>query len=162
MKSVAILLLGFLFTAQQPAPGTVDSTFDKKTNFAAIKTYAWTRGNDAFVPEAHKMIIAAVDKQMAALGLKPAASGADVTIAYYSTTVTNIDLKALDKITDKSAPAPSKELGKLVIVMRNQAREQVWSAISREYLDADRAKLDATIQAVAERLFATYPTRARK
>jgi hypothetical protein len=162
MKSVAILLLGFLFTAQQPAPGNVDSTFDKQTHFAAIRTYAWTSGAHALMPEAHKMIVAAVDKEMAGLGLTQVATGGDVTLAYYTMTVSNVDLKALDKINDRSAPPPTKELGKLVVVMRNPKREQVWSAISRAYLDPDRAKLEATIQTVAGRLFATYPTRARK
>jgi hypothetical protein len=162
MKSLAILLLGFLFTAQQPAPGKVDSTFDKKTNFAAIKTYSWTSGVPAMRPDAHKLIVAAVEKEMAGLGLTQVASGADVTVAYYTMTVTNVDLKALDKMDDKSKPAPTKDLGKLVVVMRNPARQQLWSAISREYLDPDLAKLPAAVQTVAERLFATYPGRARK
>jgi hypothetical protein len=161
MKSLAILLLGFFFTAQ-PAPGRVDSTFDKQANFAAIKTYSWATGVDAFVPEAHKMIVAAIDKEAAGVGLKPLATGGDVTIAYYTMTTSNVDLAALDKLDKKTLSAPTKELGKLVVVMRNAAQQQIWSAISREYLDPDRAKLGATIQTVAERLFATYPTRARK
>ena len=162
MKSLAILLLGFLVTAQLPAPGKVDSTFDKKTDFSAIRTYSWTTGAHALVPEAHKLIVAAVDKEMAGLGLRPVASGGDATVAYYTMRTTNVDLKALDKIDDKSAPAPSKELGKLVVVMRNAAREQVWSAVSRDFLDNDRSKLAATIDALTARLFATYPGRARK
>lgn len=162
MKSAAILLLGLLLTGQQPVPGTVDSTFDKKTNFGAIKTYAWTRGTNAFMPEAHKMIVASIEKEMAALGLTPAASGADVTLAYYSMTITHVDVKALDKIDTKAPSAPTQELGKLVVVMRNQSQQQIWSAASREFLDPDRAKLEATIQTVTARLFATYPTRARK
>ena len=162
MKSLAILLLGFLFTTQQPAPGQVDSTFDKKANFAAIKTYSWTTGTDAMLPEAHRMIIAAIDKEAAAVGLKPVTTGGDVTLAYYTMTLTDVDLKALDRMDKKAAAAPTKEIGKLIIVMRNPAQQQVWSAISREFLDPDRAKLQATIQTVTERLFATYPTRVRK
>ena len=161
MKSVAILLLGFLLTGQQPAPGAVESTFDKKTNFGAVKTYAWTRGTNAFAPDVHKMIVAAIEKEMAALGLTPAASGADVTLAYYSMALVNVDLKALDKIDEKSALA-TKDLGKLVVVMRNKANEQIWSAQSREFLDPDRTKLEATVNTVTARLFATYPTRAQK
>ena len=161
MKSVAILLLGFLLTGQQPVPGAVESTFDKKTNFGAIKTYAWARGTNAFAPDAHKMIVTAVEKEMAALGLTPAASGADVTVAYYSMALVNVDLKALDKIDDKSALA-TKDLGKLVVVMRNKANQQIWSAQSREFLDPDRAKLEGTISTVTARLFATYPTRVQK
>jgi hypothetical protein len=45
--------------------------------------------------------------------------------------------------------------------MRDPARQPLWSAATREYLDPDRAKLGATIQAVTARLFATYPGRAK-
>ena len=162
MKSVAILLLGFLFTAQQPVPGNVDSTFDKQAKFTAIKTYSWTTGTEAFIPEAHKMIMAAIDKEAAGVGLKRVATGGDVTIAYHTMTVSNVDLKALDKMDKKTMSAPTKDLGKLVVVMHDAAGRQVWSAMSREYLDPDRARLGATIQTVAERLFTTYPTRAAK
>ena len=71
MKSLAILLLGLLFTAEQPAPGKADSEFDKKTNFAAHQDlFVDDRGTDALVPEAHKMIVAAVDKETAAAGIQ--------------------------------------------------------------------------------------------
>jgi hypothetical protein len=162
MKSIAFVLLGFLLTGQQPAPGTVESTFDKKADFAAIHTYSWTGGTDAFAPDAHKMIVAAVEHEAAAAGLTRVATGGDVTLAYYTMTVSNVDLKALDKMQDRSQRPPTNELGKLVVVMRNPAHQQLWSAISREYLDPDRTKLNATVQTVAARLFATYPTRARK
>jgi pyruvate/2-oxoglutarate/acetoin dehydrogenase E1 component len=108
------------------------------------------------------MIVAAIDKEAAAVGLKPVAAGGDVTIAYYTMTVSNVDLKALDKMDKKTMAAPTKDLGKLVVVMRDDAHQQVWSAMSREYLDPDRSKLQGTIQTVTERLFATYPTRSRK
>ena len=162
MKSLAILLLGFLVTAQQPAPGKVDSTFDKKTDFSAIHTYRWTSGTHALVPEAHTMIVAAVDKEVAGLGLKPVASGGDVTVAYYTMRITNVDLKALDKMDDKSAAGPEQGARQAGRRDANNQREQVWSALSREYLDNDRSKLEATIATVTSRLFATYPGRAKK
>jgi hypothetical protein len=164
MNSFAILLLGLMIAGQAVPAGKVDTTFDKKANFAALRTYSWAPGKDAFLPEAHRMIISACDTEMAALGFKKVDSGADVTISYYTMTLTQVDLKALDKIenTDRSAPAPTKELGKLVVVMRNQAREQLWTATTNEFLDSDRARLAATIQTVTARLFATYPTRANR
>ena len=162
MKSVAVLLLGLL--VQLPPIGKADSEFDKKTDFAALHTYSWVRGTDALVPEAHKLIVAAVDAEMAGLGFKQVASGADVTITYYTLTISNVDLKALDKAQRENKPSSTatRELGKLIVVMRDPARQQLWSAATREYLDPDRAKLGATIQGVTARLFATYPTRASK
>jgi hypothetical protein len=162
MKSVAILLLGFL--VQLPPIGKADSEFDKTANFATLDTYSWVTGNDALVPEAHKLIVAAVDTEMARLGFKQVATGADVTIAYYTLTIANVDLKALDKAQreNKPASAATKELGKLIVRMRDPAGHQLWSAGTREFLDPDRAKIAATIQGVTDRLFATYPTRARQ
>jgi hypothetical protein len=162
MKSVAVLLLGLLM--QLPPIGKVDSEFDKKANFAAIRTYSWVTGTDALIPEAHQMIVAAVDAELASLGLTRVASGADVTVTYYTLTITNVDLKALDKAQRENQPASTanKELGKLIVTMRTPARQQLWSAGTREYLDPNRAVLGATIQGVTARLFATYPTRARQ
>ena len=163
MKSLAILFLGLMLTGQTPPAGKIDTTFDKQANFAAFRTYSWGPGKDAFLPEGHKIIVAAVDKQMAAQGLTPVASGGDVTISYYTTTISNVDLKALDKLEDRSAPAPTKELGKLIVVMRDaKTRAQLWSAGTHEYLDSDRSRLGASVEAVTERLFATYPGRTRR
>lgn len=160
MKSLAILFFGLMLTGQTPPAGKIDTTFDKKANFAAFKTYSWGPGKDAFLPEGHKLIVASVDEQMAKQGFTKVASGGDVTVSYYTTTMSNIDLKALDKIDEKTAPAPTRELGKLVVVMRDaKSRAQLWSASTHEFLDADRSKLSTTVPDVAARLFATYPKR---
>jgi Domain of unknown function (DUF4136) len=155
----------FVWLTQLPPIGGVDSEFDKTTDFAALRSYAWTAGTNAFLPEAHKMIVAAVDAEMASLGLKQVASGADITVAYYALTTTQVDFKALDKLerdSNAAPPAPTKELGKLIVIIRNPARQQLWSAGTREFLEADRAKLGATIRSVTARLFATYPGRGSR
>jgi len=156
MNSLVVLLLT-LVTAQVPPIGKADSTFDKKANFASFRTYTWTPGTHAFNPAAHKLIIDALEAEMAARGFKKVDTGGDVTLSYSSMNVANVDLKALDKAERAGAAAPTKNLGKLVVVMRTPARQQVWSAATREYLEPDIDKLGATIKTVAARLFETYP-----
>ena len=156
MNSLVVLLLT-LVTAQVPPIGKADSTFDKKANFASFRTYRWTPGTHAFNPEAHKLIVDALEAEMAARGFTKVATGGDVTLSYSSMNVANVDLKALDKAERAGAAAPTKNLGKLVVVMRTPARQQVWSAATREYLEPDIDKLGATIKTVAARLFETYP-----
>ena len=159
MKSAVILLLGLLAATQQVAVGKVDSAFDKKINFGALRTYAWISGIHADRPDAHKFIVAAVDAEMAKRGFTQVTTGADVTVAYYTGFTTEVDLKALDKAEKegKGGPTPTKALGRLSVKMRNASREEVWSAATREFLDTDPAKLSATIQGVTARLFETYP-----
>jgi len=156
MNSLVVLLLT-LVTAQVPPIGKADSTFDKKANFASFRTYTWTPGTHAFNPAAHKLIVDALEAEMAARGFKKVDTGGDVTLSYSSMNVANVDLKALDKAERAGAAAPTKNLGKLVVVMRTPARQQVWSAATREYLEPDIDKLGATIKTVAARLFETYP-----
>ena len=161
MKSIAVILLG-LALAQAPAVGKVDSTFDKNANFTAFKTYAWSGGTRAFNPAADKIIAAAVEAEMSKLGLTKVASGADVGLSYHTTTVTNVDFEALEKLERaKSAEsAATRILGKLVVNVKDPASgRSLWSASTREYLDPDIAKLAESVGAVAARLFETYPKR---
>jgi len=161
---IAMFLLGLLLMPQDGVIGKVETTYDKKANFSSFRTYSWTPGYNAYDPEAHKMVVAALEAEMATLGFTKVDSGADVTLAYYTVTGTDVDLKALDKQQrdGTAGPTPTKARARLVVIMRAAASsQQVWSASTREYLDPDRAKLSGTIQSVTGRLFNTYPGRKK-
>ena len=160
MNSVVLVLLGLLLAPQSDVIGKVETSFDKKANFSAFKTYSWQPGYHAYDPEAHKMVIAAFDAEMTKLGFTRVESGADVTLAYYTVTGTDVDLKALDKVEREGGGVPTKARARLVVIMRS-AMQQVWTASTREYVDQDRAKLPDTLQTVTARLFETYPGRKR-
>jgi Domain of unknown function (DUF4136) len=159
MKIIIGLVLSLAIASQGPAIGTVETKFDKKTNFAAIRTYRWNEGYKAYNPEAHKMIVAAFEAEMTSLGLSKVTTGGDVTLSYYTVTGTDVDLAALDKMEREGGAglAPTKARGRLVVIMRDPSQTQIWSASTREYVDP--AKLNETIQSVTARLFETYPGR---
>ena len=156
MKVMMLALFGLFVYAQSDAIGKVESSFDKKTNFAGLHTYSWSGGARAYNEEAHRLLVAAFEKEMTALGFKQVTSGADVTLSYYNITSTDVDLKKLDEATRSGAATPTKTRARMMIVMRAPAtRAEIWTAITREYVEPDQ--LAATVQRVAERLFATYP-----
>lgn len=156
MKVMMFALVGLFVYAQSDAIGKVESEFDKKTNFAELRTYSWTGGAPALNPTAHRLVVAAFEKEMAALGFKQVPSSADVTLSYYNVTSNDVDLKKLDQIEKTGGPAPTIVRARMLVVMRSAAsRQQIWSAITREHVDP--AQLEATVTRVAERLFATYP-----
>ena len=156
MKVMMYALFGLFVYAQSDAIGKVESSFDKKANFAALRTYSWAGGARAYNEEAHRLVVAAFEKEMTTLGFKQVTSGADVLLSYYNVTSTDVDLKKLDEATRAGSAAPTKMRARMMIVMRAPAtRAELWSAITREYVEPDQ--LAATVQRVAERLFATYP-----
>ena len=156
MKVMVLALVGLFVYSQTDAIGKVESSFDKKTNFAELHTYSWSGGARAYNEEAHRLVVAAFEKEMTALGFKQVPSGGDVTLSYYNITSTDVDLKKLDDATRAGAATPTKMRARMMIVMRApKTRAELWTAITREYVEPDQ--LAATVQRVADRLFATYP-----
>ena len=108
MKVMMLALVGLFVYTQSDAIGKVESSFDKKANFAALHTYSWSGGARAYNEEAHRLVIAAFEKEMTALGFKQVPSGADVTLSYYNITSTDVDLKKLDEATRAGSAIPTK------------------------------------------------------
>ena len=161
MKVIMLAFAAFLLYAQPDAIGKVETTFDKKTNFTELHTYMWSGGARAYNEEAHRLVVAAFEKEMTALGFKQVPTGGDVTLSYYNITSNDVDLKKLDEANKAGAATPTKMRARMMVVMRApKSRTELWTAITREYVEPDQ--LAATVQRVADRLFATYPTRKPK
>jgi hypothetical protein len=161
MNSLVYVLLVLLLAPQKI--GDIESSFDKRANFGALKTYAWAKGHEAINPAVHKSIVAAIDAQMADLGFTKADGGtADTTLKYHVVRGTDVDLKALEKSSAAaSGPAPTKMLGKLVVVLypKGSTDNPLWQAHTRQYVSDDAAAREQELQGIVAALFETYPGR---
>lgn len=166
MTTIGILLFSLALGQVSEVVGKVETAFDKKANFASLRTYSWAPGYNAARAEVHKMIVAACEAEMTKSGFTKVETGADVTLAYYTVSATYGDPKALDKLQQQGsvAPPPRNTVGRLVVIMRQgtSTTHQLWSASTRELVDPDPAKLADTIRTATARLFDTYPGRAPK
>ena len=84
MTSIGILLLSLALGQVDGVVGKVETTFDKKANFASFRTYSWGPGYNAARADVHKMIVAACEAEMLKSGFTKVPTGADVTLAYYT------------------------------------------------------------------------------
>ena len=162
MRIIGLMLVSLLLASPGGSATKVETTRDKRADFAAWRTYSWTKGAIAFDADVDALIMAAVDAQMTRLGFTRAATGADVTIAYDTVGWTVLDRAALHQLgRPGGAGATSlQRRDRVVVIMRNAATSKpVWTASTREYVEPDRSKLGATIRAVVARLFETYPAR---
>ena len=160
------LMLAVLLVSQgRPAPGNVNSTFDKSVDFKTFQTYGWIAGQNAFDPAAHTAIVAAVDAEMAALGLKKVEGRAgDVTVRYLAVRSTSVDLNKLEALTKQGADPAGADVtvGRLIIVVEDKSSSRLWAADSVERLNPAVADREATIKRMVARMFETYPTRQAK
>jgi Domain of unknown function (DUF4136) len=165
MNGVVGLLVVLLSVAQPPAEGKVASEYDKKADFTVYRTYTWQKGHEAYDRAAHKLLVAAIDRELAALGLRKDDGGTpDLTVTYHSLRSAEVNLKEVEKLEREgnAGQAPTYDMGKLLIVVREAStRRQLWAANTLEYLSKDPAAREQIVQRAVTRLFETYPTRKK-
>ncbi len=159
MKLVGCVMAVVLsFVQAPPKEGKIESLKDPKANFAAFTTYTWEKGYEAHDVSAHKVIVEAIDAEMAARGFRKLESGTgNVTIRYHTNVRTDVDLDKIDAYEREGKLAPTKTLGRLVIVMRDASNKRVWAADTVQPINADAAARNSQIRQYVARLFETYP-----
>jgi len=160
---VGIGICGVLITGaagQTPKYG-VTVKAEKNVDFAKFKTYSWTTGQPSADKTIDARVIAAVDRELGALGLTKLASGpGDVLAAYYSLSRTDVNLKGK---ADAKGSLPQYAVGTLMVALLDPgSRQRLLQLRADQPLESDPAKLGATIDDVVTTLFAEYPTRRHK
>jgi hypothetical protein len=166
MIRIGGLLILLMFVAQQrPEIGKINSTYDKTAPFSTFSTYGWIPGQPADNPAAHKAIVAAVDAEMAALGLKKVEGRTgNVTLRYLALRSVNVDFDKLEALEKQGADTAGAQysVGRLVVLMEDaKSSRRVWAADGVERLNPSIAEFDKTISGVVARMFQTYPTRQK-
>ena len=161
MKSAllaAILLATTVTAGAQTQKYGVTATGDAKFNFTGLKTYVWTKGQPSIDQTVDAQITAAVDRELAALGLtKRAAEPGDVLVSYASQRRTDVDLKA--KPNEKGA-SPQYSVGVLLVAFIEPGKHRrVLDLRMDTPIDTEPAKLSEAIDAAVAAMFAKYPTR---
>ena len=147
-------------TAQTPKYG-VTVTAEKNVDFAKFRTYSWTAGQPSALKIVDAQVIAAVDRELGALGLTKVASGpVDVLATYYSLSRTDVDVKAKP---DSKGLQPQYWVGTLVVALLEPGSlRRLLRLRVDQPIETESAKLEATINSAVAAMFAQYPTRRRK
>ena len=134
---------------------------EKGVDYAAFKTYSWTKGQPSFDRDIDKMITEAVDRELSGLGMKKAADGAagDVLAAYYSVSRTDVDVNAK---ADAAGMRPEQAVGTLMVALLDpKSRDRVIRIRIDKPIEAARAQLKPVIDEAVTEMFAKYPTRGK-
>ncbi len=147
-------------SAQMPTYG-VTVTVSKNVDPAAFKTYTWTRGGPSPDKMVDAQIVAAVDKQLAALGMTKAATGkGDALVTYYSLRRTDVNLNAK---ADANGGLPTYPVGTLLVAFLDPGtRKRLVQLRTDKPIDLDRSKADAIINGAVTELFSKYPAKGKK
>jgi Domain of unknown function (DUF4136) len=148
---VALALVAQMTTVSAQKP-TVTAKTAEKVDFAKFKTYTWFGGHTAYDPAIHKLILEAVERELAAVGLTKTTGAADVEVVYHSLSAS------------RAGGAPGTKpssVGTLVVNLLDPATsEQLWHVRLDRPIDVDRSQAAELINSSVALMFERYPTRA--
>ena len=133
----------------------------KAADLAKAKTYSWTVSQPSPDKTVDAQIVAAVDRELSALGFTKAASGTgDVQATYASTRRTDVNLKGK---ANASGARPAYEVGTLVVDLRDPAtREPLFRVRNDTPVTIEADKAEAQIGAAVKAMFEKYPGRSKR
>ena len=162
MKLLVAFALLWSIAQLPPKEGVIASTKDPKADFSTFTTYSWAQGQHAADRVAHNAVIAGIEAELAARGLQKIDKGpGSVTIRYFSVMRTDVDLDTLDKMEKEGKPPQTRNLGRLVIVMRDRAEKRVWAVDTVQPVSADASTRAEDIRRLVTKMFETYPRRTK-
>jgi Domain of unknown function (DUF4136) len=129
---------------------------DKRTDFSKFRTYTWQESHPSAVKEIDEEMVAAVERQLAAVGLTKVPDGqGDVLATYASLTRTDVNVRAKPLSKDYR---PEYPVATLVVSLLDPATLRPLLEM-RADRRVEPAGLRATINNAVEEMFRQYPTR---
>ena len=156
--------ISFIVTAAAAAQVTkygAAVTPEKNVDYTKLQTYSWRRANGSPIKTIDAQIVAAIDRELAALGMMKAEAGSpDVFISYSSLTRTDVDLKGK---TDAKGLLPQHSVGTLVVLLHEPSTDRRLLRMRVDVpIETDAARLAGEIDRAVNLMFAQYPTRQKK
>jgi hypothetical protein len=145
--------------------------YDRSADFSRLKTYAWVDGTVLRDELNHKRIMEAVDRQLAAKGMRrvDASADPDVLVAYHALFDREVEIRGFSSGWagyryggHRSGSARVEEIlvGILTVdVIDARTKSIVWRGMATKNVDvnAKPEKRDKNLNKAAEKLFKNYP-----
>lgn len=156
ITGVLALLVAAAAIGQMPKY-RVTTKADKHTDFTRLKTYAWEPGWASYDAAVDEQIVAAVDRELAAVGLtKGTLETCDVKVVYAAMRRTDVDVKG-HGIEGERRTYP---VGTLVVLMRDPStHKELFRGRTDTPIELDSGTLTVTIASQVAEMFEHYPGR---
>ena len=130
---------------------------NKRFDFRSLKTYCWRSGWPSYDDALHRVIVLAVDRELAARGLLVRAEEpCDVIATYASLQRTDVDLHT--RAAPGSKLRREYDVGTLVVLLkRPQSGIELFRARLDTPLEADRLRREDQVSSAVVKMFDDYP-----
>jgi hypothetical protein len=142
MKTMTkVLAMGAALMAVAALAAEISIDADRTADFSAFKTYAWKTNDKASDPQVDRAIVADIEEQLAAKGLKKADKDPDLFVVYHA--ILSKEAKVTDwdegkfKFENRNITVEKLTVGTLMVdLYRAKTGVLVWRAAGTDYLKA--------------------------
>jgi len=130
-------------------------------DLAKAKTYEWAPAGSSYNKETHRLILAAIDRELAARGLSqlPAGQG-DLVVRYEALGRTDVDVKA-KPASDGSLPEQSA--GTLDVTLTDRATKRLsFDVRMNTPFERNAATIESTVNDAVKAIFEKYPAAPKR
>jgi Domain of unknown function (DUF4136) len=164
VKFATLLGTAALLLATNAVAQDISYDYDKSADFGRMQTYAWVNGNPVGDDLNHARITSAIEQQLAAKGVRKAASvaEADMLVTYHAivTSEASVTGNRLGISRFASARVEEVAVGSLVVDLRDaRSGSVVWRGVATRDLDAKAGpeEREKNINKAVEKMFKHYP-----
>lgn len=157
------------------AMASVGVEYDKRTDFSQYKTYAWAKGVPAPDPRMQARLRDAVERELAAQGLRKTGNVPDVYVTTHTATwrqrVINVNELGYSgfywRRSEGSYPSAVQvyylPIDTVTIdLLDGESKERVWRAFAIDYLRGEPARTDKLVDSVTRKIFKRFPVESMK
>jgi hypothetical protein len=159
VSCLVMLVLSTPLSGQAKYGVTITKTND--VDFSKLQTYSWSFGKPSHNKEIDAWVVAAVDRELGAVGLrKNTAVLGDVIVTYDSISRTDSDDPGISEETNR----PQRWVGSLAVSVLdsgNRRRPFLRLALAKP-IDVDPSQLHSEIDLAVTELFEKYPVKREK
>jgi hypothetical protein len=152
----ALLVVGAVLASEV----SVDN--DASVDFSVYKTFAWKEGTAAPNPSSHGRIVASVEKELTAKGLKKVDKAPDLWVGYQvagkqEATSTDYDYGKF-KFRGRNVSTQMLTRGTLVVnLLDGKTGNLVWRAAATDYIPSDAPPGEGVIEKAVSLMFTMFP-----
>ena len=179
-EKILIVIVVILFSAVCGSAQKVSVGADPGVDLTSYKTYAWSQGSVSANAIVTAMVVAAVDEQLAAKGIKKVDADPDLTVVVFGSTESDMHVSnpswspSLNSIATGVAVGSQAWLvtkGTLVVdLLDTKTKNSVWRGQATQTLDrgptGDKAKdaktVEKPIRNSVKKMFKQFPHPSRK
>ena len=169
--SRTVMSFGFLLLAAGSALAQkVSVDYDRGTDFSKYQTFAWVKGTPAQNPLVHQRIVAGIEAQLMAKGLRKVESNPDLVVNYHTATDTQISINTFGggplggwRWGTGTATVDKVPVGQLNVDIGDlSAKKFVWRGTAGGTISRKQEKNEKALQSALTKMFQNFPPQPGK